>query len=103
MTMKEWNMRQTLPVASEETVQVDIIFFNIYTPIRGIPKTYYFVIYYNSENADNITIYECMGWIKGPGTLESRKSRLFFCVDILLIFKSLWNTSPKSIGEVKKA
>jgi len=39
MSMKERNMRQTLPVASEETVQLDIISFNVYTPIRGIPKT----------------------------------------------------------------
>jgi hypothetical protein len=58
-------MTETLPVASEETVQLDIIFFNIYTLIKGIPKTNNFVIYYNSENADNFTIYECMGWIKG--------------------------------------
>jgi hypothetical protein len=39
MATKERNTSQTLPVASEETVYLDIIFLNMYKPIRGILKT----------------------------------------------------------------
>jgi len=51
----------------------------------------------------NFNICECMEQIKGSRTLESRIPRPLFCVDIILSFKDLRNTSPKSIGEVKKA
>lgn len=51
MATKEINVRQTLSAGSEETVYFDIIFLNMYKPIRGTLMTNKFVIYYSSEKA----------------------------------------------------